>query len=211
MLMIHYKQKKKMKRSRVTRSMARSNGIDIEVMYIEAIQNNKSKRKIDLGENERTTKKRKIETKPAATNEPLSDNQIQKKRNSYLVPANSTDSPHDSLVPVDSNDQTNEMAQSVTKNDITQTVARIEYKINEVVFAKIKGYPHWPAKIKRFDSNKMVTVVWFNDYRTTKIYKTQLSKFLVNFERLASTFDQHIGLKKAAHEGLIYFGCTMNA
>lgn len=182
--------------------MARSSGIDIEVMYIEAIQTNKSKRKIDHGgEHERIAKKRKIDVKPVvqpvAIHKSPGYNQMQKDENSCLVSTNSNDIP-------------NEMAQVVVKEENTQIVARIDYKINEVVWAKIKGFPHWPAKLKRIDSNKMVTVVWFNDYRTTKIYKTQLSKFLLNFEQFAHTFEQHIGLKKAAHEALIYFGSTIN-
>lgn len=86
-------------------------------------------------------------------------------------------------------------------------VARIEYKIDEIVWAKIKGYPHWPARIKGFSGNgRMVLVYWFNDYRTTKIYRTQLFKFLENFDEFAKKFDQTIGLKTAAQEALIIFG-----
>lgn len=86
------------------------------------------------------------------------------------------------------------------------TIAPIVFQIGEVVWAKIKGSAHWPAKIKSFPSSKMVIVVWFNDYRTTKIYRTQVFKFLIHFDTFAKSFDRVVGLKKAAQEGLIYYG-----
>lgn len=165
--------------------MARSAGINVEVMFIEAVQTNKSKRKIDLDKRNEPAKKQKMLTKPT-------DDHTQKKQNDFLkltIPSN--------------------IPQLVTKSDETQSVATLDYKIDEVVWAKIKGSPHWPAKITRINSNKMITVYWFNDYRTTKLYKTQLFKFLINFELFVQKFDQHIGLKKAAHEALIYYGSTV--
>lgn len=193
-----------MKNLRLTRSVSRTNGINIEVMYIEAIQTTKSKRKIDCIERGGTAKKRKIETKPLVKPVQVrqnSNNQIQTqtRQNNCLAP-------------------TNEMAQKVIEKNDSSTVtnhdnivAKIDFRVNEVVWAKIKGYPHWPAKIKRIDSTKMVTVYWFNDYRITKIYKTQLTKFLINFERYALTFDQHIGLKRAAFEALQFYGSNMKS
>lgn len=88
-------------------------------------------------------------------------------------------------------------------------LTRIEFKIDEVVWAKIKGHPHWPAKVKAF-ANKMVIVTWFNDYRTTKIYRTQLFKFLINYDEFSKKFGSTVGLEKAAHEALIYFGASLN-
>lgn len=49
-------------------------------------------------------------------------------------------------------------------NDEKLMIAPIIFKPGEVVWAKIKGFAHWPAKIKSFPSGKMVIVVWFNDY-----------------------------------------------
>lgn len=92
---------------------------------------------------------------------------------------------------------------------IPLTVAVISFKIDEVVWAKIKGHVHWPAKIKSFANSKMVIVVWFNDYRTTKIYRTQLFKFLNNFDEFAKRFDDTVGLKKAALEALSYYGTSV--
>lgn len=89
-------------------------------------------------------------------------------------------------------------------------LSQIDYRIGEVVWAKIKRYPHWPAKIKGFPSTRTVEVVWFNDYRTTKVYKSQLFKFLIHFEEFAKKFDDTVGLKTAAQEGLIYYGNMMH-
>lgn len=84
-------------------------------------------------------------------------------------------------------------------------VAKVEFKINEVIWCKIRGSPTWPCKIKSFVKN-MAIVVWFNDYRITKVYRTQLQKFLINFDTHAQNFDTNIRLKTAAKEALLYYG-----
>lgn len=111
--------------------------------------------------------------------------------------------------------KTNDRIESI-KNDkessvppIPQTIARIEFRVGEVVWAKIKGSPHWPAKILTLHSNRRAEVVWFNDYRKTKIYQTQLFKFLIHFDEFAKKFNDTVGLKTAAQEGLMYLGSTM--
>lgn len=103
------------------------------------------------------------------------------------------------------------MASALNTAQCSNTVAQIEFKIGEIVWAKIKGYAHWPAKIKSFPSSRMAEVIWFNDYRRTKVYKTQLFKFLINFDDFAKKFDDTIGLKTAAQEALICFGNNLNA
>lgn len=89
-------------------------------------------------------------------------------------------------------------------------IAPIIFRVSEVVWAKIKGSVPWPARIKSFPSNRMVIVVWLNDYRTTKIYRTQIFKFLTNFDTYAKNFDKTVGLKKAAQEGLMLYGSMIN-
>lgn len=91
------------------------------------------------------------------------------------------------------------------------TVAKIEFKVGEVVWARIRGYPHWPARIQSFPSNKMATVIWFNDYRRTKLYKTQIFKFLVNFDEFSKRFNDTVGLETAAREALISYGNGIQA
>lgn len=87
----------------------------------------------------------------------------------------------------------------------------MDFKLNETIWAKIKGHPHWPAKIKSFPSHRMAGVVWYNDYRRTKVYKTQLFKFLTHFDQFAARFDDTVGLKAAAQEALICYGQNLNA
>lgn len=80
-----------------------------------------------------------------------------------------------------------------------------DFKLNEIVWAKIKGSPEWPAQIINFPTSKMALVVWFNDNRKTKVYRTQLYKFLSNYDKFSANFDKHIGLKTAAREALYDF------
>lgn len=94
--------------------------------------------------------------------------------------------------------------------DLPGTVALLDFQIGEVVWAKIKGFPHWPCTIKSFHK-KMVLVVWFNDYRCTKVFKSQLFKFLQNFDLFSKSFNQRIGLETAAREALIAYGQSMNS
>lgn len=91
------------------------------------------------------------------------------------------------------------------------TVAQIEFKIGEIVWARIKGFPAWPARIKSFPSNKMAVVYWFNDYRITKLYRTQMYKFLNNFDEFSKKFGDTVGLETAAREALICYGNDINA
>lgn len=83
------------------------------------------------------------------------------------------------------------------------------FKLNEIIWAKIRGHPAWPAKIVDFPSPKMALVVWYNDYRKTKVYRTQLFKFLINFDKFAGDFDKSIGLKTAAREALYCYGTSL--
>lgn len=88
----------------------------------------------------------------------------------------------------------------------TNAVAKPEHRVNEIIWAKIKGFAHWPAKIAKISStangNIFYEVVWYNDYRRTKIYKLQVFKFFENFEKFASKFDEVVGLKTAAFEAM---------
>lgn len=88
----------------------------------------------------------------------------------------------------------------------TNEVAKPDYAIGEVVWAKIKGFPNWPAKVVQVygSMNQMVEVFWFNDYRKTRMHKGQICKFHSNFEVFSPQFDKHIGLQTAIKEALIY-------
>lgn len=55
-------------------------------------------------------------------------------------------------------------------------VAVPEFKLDEVIWSKLRGWPHWPARILSFEENK-IEIYWFNDYRTSKVFKSALFKF----------------------------------
>lgn len=90
--------------------------------------------------------------------------------------------------------------------ETSNAIARIDFAIGEIVWAKIRGFSHWPAKIKSIPNDRMVVVVWFNDYRITKVYKTQIFKFLMNYDEFAKKFGKVVGLECAAKEALICYG-----
>ena len=52
------------------------------------------------------------------------------------------------------------------------------FQIGEVVLGKIKGYPHWPAKIIDISSNLIYTIKFYNDNSYAKIS----SKFLLKYK-----------------------------
>lgn len=85
-------------------------------------------------------------------------------------------------------------------------VALMDFKVGEVIWAKMRGYPAWPAKIERIygANHQMVEIFWFNDYRRSKILKAQCSKFHSEFETNSKIFNKHIGLETAAKEAMIY-------
>lgn len=174
--------------TRLTRSRARNLGIIVNVnSQTETSSSNKAVKRKLSHENENVPLKKKK----------LNDEQIDRSE----FPASTA------LVPLSQQIAPNSMNDA----QLVDTIALITFKVDEVVWAKIKGHPHWPAKIKCFPNAKMAIVVWFNDYRTTKVYRTQLHKFLINFDKFAVRFSDSIGLKTAAQEALIYFGHNVNA
>lgn len=98
-----------------------------------------------------------------------------------------------------------------TTTDVENTVCKVQFKVGEIVWARIKGFPAWPAKVIAFPSNKMALVTWFNDYRKTKLYRTQMFKFLLHFDEFAKRFGDSVGLETAAREALISYGQDIGA
>lgn len=89
-------------------------------------------------------------------------------------------------------------------NDV-KTVSIIPFKVDEVIWGKIRGWPHWPCKILSIDTvQQRYNVFWFNDYRTTNLYKSQVFKFYPNFDIFAEKFSSTVGLKDAAKEAMLY-------
>lgn len=107
---------------------------------------------------------------------------------------------------------TDDRKDSISENiSRTNVVALIDFMPGEVVWAKLRGHPMWPAKIDRIygTKNQMTEVIWFNDYRRSKLLKSQLCKFHANFDEMSKHFEKHVGLETAAKEALIYVMSTM--
>lgn len=89
----------------------------------------------------------------------------------------------------------------------SNVISKIVFRENEVVWCKIKGFVHWPARIERIEivgGKQCFIVFWFNDYRTSKVFGGQLFKFLPNFQKYSANFKGKIGLETAAKEAVIY-------
>lgn len=86
------------------------------------------------------------------------------------------------------------------KNDVVSTFV---YTVGETVWAKIRYWPHWPCKVEEILPNRKYKVRWYNDYRTSTVFRTQMFKFGPNFEKFAVNFPTSIGLETAAKEALI--------
>lgn len=110
--------------------------------------------------------------------------------------------------------KTDEIQRSETKNskslqDIekktqpTKTIATLSFRIGEIVWCKVRGSWHWPAKVLSFDGRRY-EVYWFNDYRRSKVFLSQLFKFEQNFRQFSVRFSSVVGLETAAKEALIY-------
>lgn len=94
-----------------------------------------------------------------------------------------------------------------TKNE--NIVSVLEFARGEIVWGKLRGWPHWPAKIKRIEQKKY-EVVWFNDYRKSKLFRSQIYKFCKNFDEFSKKFGKTIGLETAAKEALLSMGNPEN-
>lgn len=90
--------------------------------------------------------------------------------------------------------------------DNSKALVKPDFVLNEIIWAKIKGSAHWPAKIERMvvtaSGLLLYDIKWYNDYRRSKIHRTQAFKFLQNFEKYAVKFDHVIGLRTAAFEAM---------
>lgn len=90
----------------------------------------------------------------------------------------------------------------VDSTEIGNTVSLIQFSMDEVVWAKLKGYPAWPARIVGFE-NKRFEIMWFNDYRRSKVFRSQLFKFnKANVEKFTKA--KKVGVETAIKEAILY-------
>lgn len=93
-------------------------------------------------------------------------------------------------------------ASQMRKTKSESAIAMIEFSIDEVVWGKLKGHPHWPAKICKFEKNKF-EIFWFNDYRKSTVYRSQLFKFNDSNVKAFSKVLKG-GLEAAIKEAIVY-------
>lgn len=108
---------------------------------------------------------------------------------------------------VEITDHANEICEQAT-NTLTElnennVVVALDYSLNEVVWGKIRGWPHWPARITSIEGRRF-EIQWFNDYRKSKLFRTQLFKFYKNYDEFSKLFEQKVGLETAAKEAVIF-------
>lgn len=175
--------------------------MNIDIKPIQLFADEPKKRKLHNPKNDKPPqKKRKIEIANSQISKGNSDktaNDVNAKTNSGQI-----------LIETDANSE-NQMVPAKADSDqgsSVNVVAKIEFRVGEIVWARIKGFPHWPAQVRSFPSAKMVDVFWLNDYRKTRIYRTQMWKFLINFDEFSKRFNDTVGLEAAAKEGLILYG-----
>lgn len=110
---------------------------------------------------------------------------------------------------IETKESENAMEASSDQNiSSTVTIAVNLFVVGEVIWGKIRGWPHWPAKIIHL-KGKFFEVEWFNDYRTTKLYRSQVYKFYPNYDLFAEKFDKTVGLKTAANDALLYISSKL--
>ncbi|XP_033162850.1 PC4 and SFRS1-interacting protein [Drosophila mauritiana] len=64
--------------------------------------------------------------------------------------------------------------------------AAASYSIGDLVFAKVKGYPPWPAKITKSNNNKKYNVYFYGTGETANIKLEDLFPYASNKERFAT-------------------------
>lgn len=86
-----------------------------------------------------------------------------------------------------------------------RTVAKIQFKINDVVWCKLKGHPKWPAKVDEIcgKNGQLIKLTWFNDYRMSQVNRGQVSKFNT-VESIPVEVKKNMKLQKAIKEAIIY-------
>lgn len=91
---------------------------------------------------------------------------------------------------------------NIDSQSTSNTVSVLEFELNEVIWAKIKGFTEWPAKIVGIEKNKY-EIFWFNDYRRSKVFRSQIKKFNnENFEKFSK--NKRLGLEAAIKEAILY-------
>lgn len=117
-----------------------------------------------------------------------------------ILEANIADEPRD----IPSNQ--NEAIGNSHESNAIRIIAQPQFQINEIVWAKLGHFPSWPCKIERLYGirNQMVEVLWFNDFRRSKMHVAKIYKFFDKLEEFSKDADLRVGLNRAIKEAIIY-------
>lgn len=85
---------------------------------------------------------------------------------------------------------------------VNMTISTLPFKVGEVTWGKIRGWPHWPAKIVHIFPRQF-EVVWYNDYRVTKLYRSQVFKFTSNFSIFAEKIRNDGGIERGCRTSYV--------
>lgn len=95
-----------------------------------------------------------------------------------------------------------ETAKQSSLADANKVISENNFEIGSIVWCKLKGFRHYPAKIVSFFQKKYL-VRWYNDYRLSSVFTSQLQPFskycLVYSENVS------ISLATAIKEALIEY------
>lgn len=195
------KKSKKRRISNQTQSLEKTETFEIDPPWV--LTRSIGKYNSNIACPPKTIEQKQIDSIVELNSKKKNDSSVVEKKSRKQKKLDHTDSPKEDevfeinpITPVTSSDGKH-------NSNITGVISLQQFAIGEVVFAKIKGSPHWPAKIVSFD-NKRYEIFWFNDYRTSKVFVSQLFKFEINFNEFAKKFQKNIALETASNEALIF-------
>lgn len=108
---------------------------------------------------------------------------------------------------IETSDESSTDDKSIEANSTSSqilTIAKPLWSIDDAIWAKIRGSCHWPARIIKILPKKQFIVEWFNDYRTTRVFASQIYKFAPNIFMFQEKFDLVAGLREAAEEATLH-------
>lgn len=82
-------------------------------------------------------------------------------------------------------------------------IVQPDFSESEIVWAKLRGSPHWPAQVLSFINNK-AEIFWFGDGRKSIVFTTQLFKFNSNLAEFSKKCNSNGKLLVAMNEAVCY-------
>lgn len=84
---------------------------------------------------------------------------------------------------------------------ILSLVRQPQFKINEFVWAHVRGFAYWPGVIEEIEPKDKFTIHFFGDYTRATVGRNAISHFLEGFEQYSNNKNRK--LQKAVKEARI--------